>query len=198
VSPHRLAIPVLVSVVLTAVLTAAVAVALIPDQGGVIHGCRNKKSGELRVIDQPTKKCKSNETALDWNQAGAQGPAGPEGPEGAQGPAGAAADLSSLRSYRVVVPINLMPGERGSAKAWCEPGDLGTGGGFSGDETHRVEDNTADFGYDPNEPGHHPDAPRWAWTVGVRDTRTSGARATVHVNAMCVDITPPISDARQR
>jgi len=49
----------------------------------------------LRVIDNSTAQCKSNETALNFNQTGPQGiqglqgPAGPAGPQGPQGETGA-------------------------------------------------------------------------------------------------------------
>jgi hypothetical protein len=49
---------------------AAVAVAAIPDEVGMIHGCV-KTSGDLRVIDSEAgQTCKRGETALNWNQRG--------------------------------------------------------------------------------------------------------------------------------
>jgi hypothetical protein len=36
---------------------AAVALASIPDSAGVIHGCRDAKTGVLRVIDPATSTC---------------------------------------------------------------------------------------------------------------------------------------------
>jgi hypothetical protein len=57
-------------------IAGAVAVATIPDASGVIHGCYNK-SGDLRVIDDAVETCKQNETPLNWNQTGPQGPSGP-------------------------------------------------------------------------------------------------------------------------
>ena len=76
---------------------ASVAFGAIPDSGGVIHACY-KSNGDLRVVDTAAGSdgtCKSQETALTWNQqgaAGAQGPAGPAGPKGDTGPAGAKGD----------------------------------------------------------------------------------------------------------
>jgi hypothetical protein len=51
---------------------AAAAWAAIPDAGtGLIHGCYNKTSGALRVIDPSTgHTCASTESALNWNQRG--------------------------------------------------------------------------------------------------------------------------------
>ena len=69
---------------------ASVAFGAIPDSGGVIHACY-KSNGDLRLIDTAAGNdgtCKSQETALAWNQqgpAGAQGPAGPAGPPGLPG-----------------------------------------------------------------------------------------------------------------
>jgi len=58
------------------VVAAGAAYAAIPGPGGVIHGCIAKSTGSLRVIDNATQTCKSNETALSWNQQGQPGPAG--------------------------------------------------------------------------------------------------------------------------
>jgi hypothetical protein len=77
------------------VVGGGVAMATIPDSGGVIHGCYAKPSsgampGNLRVVDTG-QSCQASETALSWNQAGQlgpQGPAGPQGPVGQQGPKG--------------------------------------------------------------------------------------------------------------
>ena len=49
---------------------AGIAYATIPDENGVIHGCRNNGSGFLRVIDSASQSCGQAETALDWNQRG--------------------------------------------------------------------------------------------------------------------------------
>lgn len=87
-SPRRFAVPVLVSTVAGTVLAAAVAFAVIPDAGGAIHGCRNKRTGALRVIDAPSQRCTAKETALDWNQTGPQGSAGTQGVKGDTGSAG--------------------------------------------------------------------------------------------------------------
>ena len=66
--------------------TGIIAFASIPGGDGVIHSCYLKNGG-LRVIDS-TEQCKSNETALNFNQTGPQGPQGPAGPIGPKGPQG--------------------------------------------------------------------------------------------------------------
>ena len=74
-------------------VAAGLAVAAIPDAGGVINGCYGP-NGQLRVIDTAAgQACKANEASLSWSQtgpAGPQGPQGPQGPEGPQGPQGPA------------------------------------------------------------------------------------------------------------
>lgn len=72
-------IPIAVAVSFLA-LGGGLAWAAIPDSAGTIHGCYNAK-GALSVIDG-TSNCKSNETALTWNQTGLRGATGPQGPAG--------------------------------------------------------------------------------------------------------------------
>jgi hypothetical protein len=85
-------------------VTGGVALATIPDSGGVIHSCYSKSGGAIRVIDAGVTQCAKSETALDWNlkgqkgdpgtpgAAGATGPPGPPGPQGAQGTKGDTGD----------------------------------------------------------------------------------------------------------
>lgn len=63
--------------------------ASIPDGGGVVHGCYQKITGALRVID-PGKgqKCSGTELGLTWSQAGPPGVTGQQGPTGQRGPTG--------------------------------------------------------------------------------------------------------------
>jgi Lamin Tail Domain len=69
-------------VVLATGLTG-VALAAIPDSDGRIHGCREVRTGALRVI-RSRAHCRDNEKRLNWN---VRGPAGPPGPQGEPGPA---------------------------------------------------------------------------------------------------------------
>lgn len=66
----------------------SVALATVPDSGGVISSCYNKSGGALRVVDPAVSKCSAGEQALTWNQTGPKGATGPQGPGGAQGRAG--------------------------------------------------------------------------------------------------------------
>jgi hypothetical protein len=78
-------------VAIGAVGVAAAFAVGIPDASGMIHSCYDSRGG-LRVIDPSSGGAcdRHGETALDWNQAGAQGPVGPAGPQGVAGPPGIA------------------------------------------------------------------------------------------------------------
>lgn len=77
---------VLAAALITVVTVAVAATAAIPDANGVIHGCRNTKTGVLRVIHTDKgQTCTKDETALTWNQTGPAGPAGPAGRDGVSG-----------------------------------------------------------------------------------------------------------------
>jgi hypothetical protein len=59
-------------------LLAVASQAGIPDADGVIHACYKTQNGTLRVIDDAVETCDArNETPLNWNQTGPQGPPGP-------------------------------------------------------------------------------------------------------------------------
>jgi hypothetical protein len=62
----------LASVAAFAVVAGGVAYATIPDSTtGIIHGCYNKTTGALRVIDpSKSQSCATGETGLNWNQNG--------------------------------------------------------------------------------------------------------------------------------
>jgi Collagen triple helix repeat (20 copies) len=71
------------------VLSVGIAFAAIPDASGVINGCFVSGQGQLRVIDKDKgETCKSNETAISWNQKGPKGDTGPQGATGVQGATG--------------------------------------------------------------------------------------------------------------
>jgi hypothetical protein len=93
---RRLTVGIAVAILLAG---TAVAAASIPDASGVIHGCRDLRSGALRVIDSDKgQTCSKTEAALTWNQTGPQGPVGPAGP---QGPSGQVGYYTINRSYTV-------------------------------------------------------------------------------------------------
>jgi hypothetical protein len=91
-----------------AVVAGGVAYATIPDGGGVIHGCYQRSSGSLRVIDTGTGgACSSQERSLDWSQTG------PTGATGATGPAGPSDVWAASNPYTPSVAGNPNQGDIG-------------------------------------------------------------------------------------
>ncbi len=82
---------------LVVLIVGGVSLAAIPDAGGVIHGCRNKQTGALKVIDSGDE-CPSGQVALNWNQQGQPGPKGDAGLAGRDGVGG-----SGLGSFDDVI-----------------------------------------------------------------------------------------------
>src|SRR5438552_10616480 len=107
------------------------AYANIPDGGNVIHGCYQKNSGALRVIDtEKGQSCAASEAALPWNQTGIQGPQGPKGDKGdtgatgAQGPQGPKGDKGDTGATGAQGP----KGDTGATGAQGPKGDTGDTG----------------------------------------------------------------------
>ena len=73
---------------------AIVASGLIPGSDGVIHGCYQQLTGNLRVVADPSD-CHEAEVAVRWNQIGPQGPTGATGANGATGPTGATGPIGA-------------------------------------------------------------------------------------------------------
>jgi hypothetical protein len=117
------------AVLLAGGLGAGVAVAAIPDGGGVIHACYKTPvpahGTPLQVIDSGAGgSCASGTLPLTWNQTGPQGPAGATGDTGPQGAPGAS-------GYQVVYqPATIPHGDAGQAEAECPSGEVAVGGGF--------------------------------------------------------------------
>lgn len=68
----------LVSLAACLVLGAVVTAAVFAQSDKTINGCKNKKSGALRIISS-SGSCKSTETAISWNKTGPPGPQGEQG-----------------------------------------------------------------------------------------------------------------------
>jgi hypothetical protein len=56
-----------------------------PDDGQ-IHGCYDKKSGHLRIVDN--RRCQDDEWKISWNERGRRGESGSKGTAGPNGPVG--------------------------------------------------------------------------------------------------------------
>ncbi len=104
-----------------AVGAAGLASAAIPN-GGVIHGCWDRESGKLRVIDADSNACRKDERSLNWNKEGPQGPQGLPGAKGEPGLPGAKGDPGPsavpLGSTEFAT-VDLFPGERKQARVGC-------------------------------------------------------------------------------
>ena len=78
---------------------AALAVGLIPDEDGSIHGCFithnnvNEPQGQIRVVSSEAE-CRNNETPITWNQEGPPGDKGDKGDKGDMGDKGDKGDPS--------------------------------------------------------------------------------------------------------
>jgi hypothetical protein len=100
-------------------VTGGIALATIPDGGGVIHACYKSGSGDLRVIDPSAGgACKPSESALAWSQTG------PPGTPGTPGAAGAT--NVAIRTFTQTVA----PGGVSTFTAHCNAGEVATGGGW--------------------------------------------------------------------
>jgi hypothetical protein len=88
--------------------------------------------GSVRII-KSTEACKPNETALDWNAQGVQGPAGPQGPAGAQGPQGPQGPSGSANltvTQRVSPDKVIHEDEISFHTTFCNAGEVAVGGGY--------------------------------------------------------------------
>ena len=108
---------------MTVLFMSIIAFASIPGANGVIYGCYSNSNGTLRVIDNSTAQCKSNETALNFNQTG---PQGPQGVPGATGPQGLKGDTGLTGPAGPVGPAGV-PGLQGPQGPQGETGAPGTG-----------------------------------------------------------------------
>lgn len=94
------------------------AVAILTAQGpSPIYACVNP-AGQIRIVSDPAE-CKSQETNLNWNDVGLQGPAGPVGPVGISG-------------YEIITNVIPIPtNSTNQFYANCSPGKKVLGGGVN-------------------------------------------------------------------
>ena len=111
---RRRKVGVFVGTPLAVVLIAGAAAFAHDPHDGVIHGCYDKSSGRLRIVDLG-KKCGGDERSITWNERGRRGEAGARGADGRPGPAGPKGDTG---------PAGL-PGPRGEDG---RPGPAGADG----------------------------------------------------------------------
>jgi hypothetical protein len=106
---------------------------------------------------------------------GERGDPGPQGKEGKEGKPGA----TSVKVRRVEVTTE--PGQWGVGRAYCEPGEVATGGGMwiVNGSTKDVAVSTPGGHPDPNEPGATPTG----WAASWRNEGTG--EYTIRVYAVC-------------
>jgi hypothetical protein len=103
----------------------------IPDKQGVFHGCANRKSGALRLVDSAAK-CKKKkgkrpgELAVQWSQRGPQGAPGAAGAAGAAGTNGTNGHDGTTvvlrpRSTSEVTTTSSVQSVPLSANSWTQP-----------------------------------------------------------------------------
>ena len=85
-------------------------------EGGVIRACV-KDNGQVRIVSDPAE-CKDQETLLEWNIIGPEGPQGPQGETGPQGEAGPQGPQGEIGPE----------GAQGETGAQGEPGEPGPQG----------------------------------------------------------------------
>ena len=110
---------------------AVAAYASIPDSGQVIHGCYQRESGQLRVIDTDRgQSCRPSERALDWNQQGPKGAPGPPGPPGPGKLVSGSADTGFSSDFRPTPRVLHIAGFGTVVARYCKQHTEGeTGGG---------------------------------------------------------------------
>jgi len=103
--------PALVVAAVAVIAVGGAAFASIPESGGVVHACYQKKGGVLRVVDTAKHgfagKCRASETRLSWSQKGPQGLPGSQGIQGVTGPQGAKGDQGAPGPFPGVLPRGL-------------------------------------------------------------------------------------------
>jgi hypothetical protein len=104
-----------------AVLGGALVAAAATESPEVIHACKGKTIGIVRIVDR-AGACTRLEEPMSWNQAGPAGPAGPPGVAGAPGPG-----LTGLERIQASSEVN--SDEPKTLEAACPDGKIVFTGG---------------------------------------------------------------------
>lgn len=193
---RRRRIGVFVAVTLAVVLIAGAGAFAQDPHDGVIHGCSDKSSGRLRVVDAE-RRCSDGERSITWNERGrrgargADGRPGPAGPKGDVGPAGPAGAVGQSGPQGLIGPDGPpgrdgSAGPRGAAGPEGPPGPQGERGpaGISGFEV--VTSRTPDSGFNSESPkravAQCPNGKRVVGTAAslVGDDEDIAGRVTLH------------------
>ncbi len=129
----------LAAIILPVVFGGVALAAGIPGANGLITGCYDQKSGNLRVV-AAEQECNHKEAVLTWSQTGQQGPKGDKGDPGPQGLQGIPGEqgLQGLKGDKGDPGPQGLQGAPGIAGAPGEPGPQGAPG-ISGYEVVRGE-----------------------------------------------------------
>jgi hypothetical protein len=97
----------------------------------LIHSCVNDNSGTIQIVGAD-EECGNNESALDWNQTGIQGPPGPQGLRGEVGPQGPTGPSGPQGIQGETGPAGPQgeTGPAGTARAYAAIQPAGAGGPF--------------------------------------------------------------------
>lgn len=171
----------IVAVSVTALVIGGIAVASIPDSGGVIRACYAQKGGTLRVIDTDKgQNCKTGEVALNWNQKGVPGADGATGPAGSSGPAGSAG-LAAVEQVTATAPLGDSNNGK-QATAICPQGKRVISGGY-----RIIGQAPAHVASDENEPTAGGDG----WHTFLRNEYVeNGSGWGLTVTAVCALVQP--------
>jgi hypothetical protein len=198
-----------IGVLIAAVLVVGIGFAQVNDD--IIHACVNPEQ-QIRIVDAP-EDCRDEETNLDWNFEGLQGPPGEDGedgqdgedgedgqdgedgekgdpgPQGEQGPPGVPGVLNFyMNTTTVDLPFNVLDPPGGyftTGDVNCDTGDFATGGGF------RAAAGIGEFTVTQDNPIYiisNNILQAIGWSVTFLNRSSEVGFGTVY--ALCADVTP--------
>ena len=171
--------------VLVLLMTIGVTWAL-AQSDGAYFACVNNASGTIHMVNEG-ETCNNNEMLVEWNKIGPPGLQGPQGDPGLQGPKGDQGPPVFFGVYDVHEWTTIEPGEIVSLPAWCELGDIVTGGGVMLDNMTPYYDSC--FFLAASMPQNYPGGyMRSVYFAKAKNNCTTDRY--LDVTAVCMDVTP--------
>ncbi|MBI3973998.1 MAG: hypothetical protein HY332_22190 [Chloroflexi bacterium] len=137
--------------------------------------------GFVRIVG-PNDACRQNETALDWNVQGMQGPPGPAGPQGLQGPA----EAPGISGYEVVTAASAYDSKfLHVAEARCPAGKRAIGGG-----AYLIDDQRYALGSSAPWPVGAPGTAPNAWRAAATRLPSATERSQLVAVVICATVAP--------